>query len=282
MITATPGITQRVDPANWRQHRFGLPLDRWDGLNGRLVWITGAGTGFGQAMAIALAAAGARVVITGRRLEKLNDTCALATTFDIPQSRIIPLVADVTAPEEVERAAHTVIDRFGAPYGLVNNAALSQRPAGRWPLEMMSVEQWNAQITTNLTGPWLVARAIASAMAAAGVMRILFITSEAGWASTPGVGAYNVSKAALNSLSASLACELSAHYPDADVQVNALIPGEARTEMNRGSEESPFTIASMALTLLSHPPGGPNGRFFHRDGRHFSFAYAPAHDHSLF
>lgn len=281
MISATSGITQRLDPADWRRHRFGLPPDRWDGLNRRVVWITGGGTGFGQAMAIALAAAGARVIITGRRLEKLNDTRTLAASLDVPTGDLTPLAADVTNPEEVDRAAREVLERFGPPHGLVNNAALSQRPAGPWPLGMMTPEQWNAQITTNLTGPWLLSRAVGPAMAEAGTVRILFITSEAGWASTPGVGAYNVSKAALNSLSASWASELSARYPAADVQVNALIPGEARTEMNRGSQESPFTIACMALTLLSHPVGGPNGRFFHRDGRHFAFAYASAHDQSL-
>ena len=55
--------------------------------------------------------------------------------------------------------------------------------------------------------------------------------------------------------------------------MNALDPGEARTEMNRTSIVSPYAVVSMALILLSHPEGGPNGRFFSRDGRHLSFGY---------
>jgi NAD(P)-dependent dehydrogenase (short-subunit alcohol dehydrogenase family) len=118
-------------------------------------------------------------------------------------------------------------------------------------------------------------------MVAGGEVRIVFITSEAGWAFTPGVGQYNISKAAINNLGASLAHECAARYPEADIQINILNPGEARTEMNQGSQRSPYTIVPMMLQLLSHPAGGPNGRFFHADGRHLSFTFAEAHDRPL-
>lgn len=104
---------------------------------------------------------------------------------------------------------------------------------------------------------------------------MIFLSSEAGWASTPGFGPYNISKAAVNTLGASLAAECAMRFPAKDVQINVLVPGEARTEMNQGSTESPYSVVSMVLTLLSHPPGGPNGCFFHRDGRHLAFAYSP-------
>jgi NAD(P)-dependent dehydrogenase (short-subunit alcohol dehydrogenase family) len=111
--------------------------------------------------------------------------------------------------------------------------------------------------------------------------RVLFVTSEAGWASTPGFGPYNVSKAALNALAASVAAEYAERFPEADIQVNTLVPGEAKTEMNRRSRESPYAVVSMTLLLLSHPKGGPNGRFFHRDGRHLSFAYTTPYERKL-
>ena len=60
-----------------------------------------------------------------------------------------------------------------------------------------------------------------------------------------------------------------------NISINMLVPGEAHTEMNQGSTDSPYSLACMALTLLSHPSGGPNGCFFHRDGRHLAFAYTP-------
>jgi NAD(P)-dependent dehydrogenase (short-subunit alcohol dehydrogenase family) len=145
----------------------------------------------------------------------------------------------------------------------------------------MLPDAWDRLLATNVTGQWHVARAALPMMAASGTIRAVFLTSEAGWAFTPGVGPYNVSKAALNSLGASLAAETAARHPGADVQINLLDPGEARTEMNQGSTASPYAAVPMALALLTHPPGGPNGRFFHRDGRHRAFAYAGPWPRSL-
>ncbi len=75
--------------------------------------------------------------------------------------------------------------------------------------------------------------------------------------------------------------EYSASYPDMDIQMNILSPGEARTEMNTDSSDSPYKVVSMTLVLLSHRPGGPNGKYFHRDGRHLAFAFAEAYDRRL-
>ncbi len=134
------------------------------------------------------------------------------------------------------------------------------------------LDSWDRILRTNVTAPWLLTQAILPHIVKGGTVRVLFITSEAGWAFTPGFGQYNISKAALNSLGACMAEECTARYPELDTQINVLVPGEARTEMNQGSTESPYTIASMALLLLSHPKGGPNGKFFHKDGRHLHCA----------
>ena len=68
-----------TDPilADWRDHRFGLPEERWAWLQDRSAWVTGAGTGFGQALSVALMLAGCRVFLSGRRIEKLKETRAL-------------------------------------------------------------------------------------------------------------------------------------------------------------------------------------------------------------
>ena len=78
-----------------------------------------------------------------------------------------------------------------------------------------------------------------------------------------------------------MAEECARRYPDVDVQMNVVVPGEARTEMNQGSVNSPYTLASIVLLLLSHTKGGPNGKFFHRDGRHLEFAYSAAYGKNL-
>jgi NAD(P)-dependent dehydrogenase (short-subunit alcohol dehydrogenase family) len=277
MPSATPGIQQFLDPALWRDHRFGLPPERWQALSGRTAWITGAGTGYGRCIAVALAAAGATVILSSRRAEKLHDSIAEMASLGAPTDKTAVIPLDITDSGSVEAAAAEVRRRFGAAHLLVHSAAVS---AGGlpWPLTSMTPEQWDRVIGTNLGGSWRICRAAVPDMLDAGSCRVVLLTSEAGWAFTPGVGAYNVSKSALNNLGASLAAECAARYPAADVQINVLIPGEARTEMNKGSSISPYTVVPMTLALLSHPRGGPNGRFFHRDGRHFPFAYAEAYD----
>ncbi|HEY1735554.1 MAG TPA: SDR family oxidoreductase [Methylovirgula sp.] len=279
----TPAVTQIqqfLDPASWRDHRFGLPESRWRALSGQTAWITGAGTGYGRSIAVALAAAGARVVLSSRRAEKLQDSIEEMRTLGVPTENASVLPLDITDPAAVEAAAAEFRRRYGAPHSLIHSAAVSSGGIS-WPLTSMTGGQWDRILTTNVTGSWLMCRFAVPDMLAAGACRVVLLTSEAGWASTPGVGAYNVSKSAVNNLGASLAAECAARYPNADVQINVLIPGEARTEMNTRSTLSPYTVVPMTLALVSHPKGGPNGRFFHRDGRHFSFAYAEAYDRPL-
>ncbi len=280
MPEATPGIQQFLDPAGWRDHRFGLPPARWRALSGRTSWIIGAGTGYGRSIAVALAAAGSRVILSGRRAEKLNQTIDDMRSFGISPEHTAVVPLDITDSRAVAAVAAEVQSQYGPAQFLIHSAALPPAPLS-WPLTSMTPEQWNNIVGTNLTGAWLMCRAAVPAMLAAGSCRVVLLTSEAGWAFTPGVGAYNVTKSALNNLGASLAAECAARYPAADVQINVLIPGEARTEMNQGSMISPYTIVPMTLALLSHPPGGPNGQFFHRDGRHFSFGYASAYNKTV-
>jgi gluconate 5-dehydrogenase len=265
-------IEQGHTPQDGATHRYGLAPDRWARLGLGAFWITGGGTGYGQAIAVALAQAGGRAVISGQRSEKLEETIRLASELGGKTGSVTAVAVDLTEPTENESAAVQVSKILERPTGIVHCAALPQPAAGPWPLLDMDPIQWDRLMATNVRAGWLAGRALLPAMAASGQARIVFFTSAAGWHDTPGVGPYNISKASVNSLGASLAAEAAARYPEVDIQINVLDPGEARTEMNQGSDASPYSIVPMALLLLSHPPGGPNGRFFFRDGRHLSFA----------
>jgi NAD(P)-dependent dehydrogenase (short-subunit alcohol dehydrogenase family) len=278
---STHGLLADPDPHQWQRHRFGLPRGRWECLRGCNYWITGAGTGFGQAMAVALSCAGAQVFLTGRRPEKLAETIEVVGQLGGPVGACHPVPADITDEQQVAEAARLIRERCPALHGVVNNAAVSQRRQSPWPLQDESPATWRQLVAVNVTAPLMVTSVALPHLVRSGAVRALFITSEAGWAFTPGFGHYNVSKAALNSLGASFAAECAHRYFGFDVQINVLVPGEARTEMNQGSQRSPYTVAGMVLLLLSHPPGGPNGRFFHADGRHLAFGYAPAYERSL-
>ncbi len=279
--STTAAVIQNVNSKRWNEHRYGLTPERWTLLKGKSFWITGAGTGYGRCMAVALASAGARVFLTGRRKEKLLQTIEEMESLSISTDSCYIVEADITDIEHLKRVCNKVKSLCSSLYGLVNNAALPPRSKVPFPLQDESLEYWERMMWTNVTAPWLLTKTMFPHMKIGGGVRVLFVTSEAGWAFTSGFGPYNLSKAALNNLSASMAEEYAARFPDVDIQMNALNPGEARTEMNRNSKENPYSVVSMALILLSHPLGGPNGKFFHRDGRHLQFAYSPPYDKSL-
>jgi 3-oxoacyl-[acyl-carrier protein] reductase len=270
-----------LDPRQSREHRFGLPVSRWESVYGRSYWITGAATGFGHAISAAVAAAGAHAFLTGRRREKLQESVSLIASYGIPTDRCHIVPSDVRDESAIAEAVRAILSRTSVLHGIVNSAALPPRTAFSFPLADESPAYWDEIMAVNVRGPWLATRMALRHMLEHGSARALFLSSAAGWSFASGFGQYNVSKAALNSLAACLAGEYALHYPGADVQINVLDPGQARSEMNTGSERSPFGIAHMALTLLSHPRGGPNGRFFHQDGRYLNFCSAPPYERPL-
>jgi NAD(P)-dependent dehydrogenase (short-subunit alcohol dehydrogenase family) len=280
-VTATPGVLEYCDPAEWRRHRFGLPNARWGVLAGKVVWVTGAGSGFGAAIASILAAAGAHPILSGRRSAKLEETCEQMQTLSADPSVARLMPCDITSEAELQDVARRIEADLDGLDGLVVCAALPQPRTSPWPLADLPREHWHAMLDTNVTGAWLTARTALPLMLRRHGARIVLLTSEAGWASTSGFGPYNLTKSALNTLGTSLAAETAAHFPSADIQINVLNPGEAKSEMNQGSPISPYTAVAMTLALLSHPPGGPNGCFFARDGRHLEFGYARAWNKSL-
>jgi len=278
--TTTP-VLQKANPAKWREHLYGLTSERWKSLEEKSFWITGAGTGYGRCLACALAAAGAQVFLTGRRVEKLEESIEEMRFLKIPTGNCFAIEADINNPEHILRACEKVKKMCKALDGLVNNAAIPSHPGILNPLQDDSLEYWDQMMKVNVTASWLLTRTMFPHMRRQGHVRVLFISSKAGWSSTSGFGIYNISKAALNSLAHSMAEEYTCSFPGEDIQMNVLVPGEARTEMNQASTASPYAVVSMALILLSHPEGGPNGRFFERNGRHLSFGDTEAYGKPL-
>lgn len=274
--TRLPPETERIDPATWAAHRFGLPPARWSALAGQHIWIIGGGSGYGRALAHALSAAQAQVWISGRRQAMLDETITSGNAYGINMSSCRSVTADITNESSLMAAARRIVEVAGRLDALACCAALPQPRAegGTQPLLKLPPTRWQALMDTNVTGHWLAFRAAWPLWSASPRPRAVFFSSEAGWSFTPGFGPYNISKAALNNLGASLAAEAAEALPERDIQVNVLDPGEALSEMNRGSLNSPYTAAAMVLALLSHPQGGPNGCFFHRDGRHLAYCKA--------
>jgi NAD(P)-dependent dehydrogenase (short-subunit alcohol dehydrogenase family) len=182
-------------------------------LNDKVVIVTGGSSGMGRAAALSFAAQGAKVVITGRRAARLEETAA-----DHPD--IISLVADAAAPDDAARTIARAVDRWGRLDVLVNNAG-----AGAiLPLADATADRVRDIFAVNVLGPSLLAAAALPYLAAA-KGAIINVSSTYGHRPAAGLSHYAASKAALEHLTRCWALELAPH----GVRVNAIAAGPTET-----------------------------------------------------
>ena len=221
----------------------------------RAALVTGATRGIGRLTAERLVALGYDVVAAGR------DPEAVAAVAD--ELGCGGLELDVADPASIARAASRLAAEGVAVDVLVNNAGVCLEDG---PLSIAEGDL-GMQMATNTFGPWLLMRALVPGMVERGFGRVVNVSSGSGsFAEGLDLGAYSVSKAALNALTVTVAREVRAMRPDADVLVNAVCPGWAQTDM--GGPDAPVPVAQSVdgvLHAVRLPAGGPTGRFF-RDG----------------
>ena len=178
--------------------------------------ITGGGTGIGAAIATRLADIGARVTLVGRRLEPLQKVAdGLVTAQAVP--------FDVTDEEAIEAGLATATEEFGPVDILVNNAGAAKSA----PFDRMMLDTWRRMLEINLTGVFLMSRAVLPAMVGRRWGRIVSIASTAGLKGYAYVAAYCAAKHGVIGLTRSLALEVA----QKGVTVNAVCPGYTETEL---------------------------------------------------
>ena len=188
-------------------------------LDGKVALITGAGTGIGAAIAERFVADGARICITGRRQEMLDEVAQL-----LPEGTVITCVGDVTKLEDVKRMVETALKFAGRLDVLVNNAAID--PGGTTVVDL-DLELWHRVLETNLTGPMLLMKESIPHMVKVGGGSIINISSLGGLRCLPGMPAYCSSKAGLIMLTQQVALD----FGPSKIRCNAVCPGGTRTAM---------------------------------------------------
>ncbi len=191
-------------------------------LSGQTAIVTGASQGLGREMAIKLAAAGAKVACVARNEEKLNAT--LAAIKEAGGDGEV-MAADVSQSDAVQKIVDTVAEDWGRFDIVVNNAGITRDTL----LPVMSDEQWDDVIATNLRGTFLFCRAASRVMMKQRYGRIINISSVSGLIGNPGQTNYSASKAGMIGLTRSLALELAKRK----VTVNAVAPGFIESDMTQ-------------------------------------------------
>jgi NAD(P)-dependent dehydrogenase (short-subunit alcohol dehydrogenase family) len=191
-------------------------------LSGRTAVVVGGTTGIGRALTLGLAQAGADVVPTSRRKDVVDEAAALV---EAAGRRTLRVTTDVADDASITYLLAAAIEAFGKVDILVNCAGRTKRT----PTLDLSDEEWNGILETNLTGTLRTCRVFGRHMIERRYGRIVNIASLTSFVSMMEVAAYSASKAAVASLTKSLAVEWSRH----GVMVNAIAPGVFRTALNQ-------------------------------------------------
>jgi NAD(P)-dependent dehydrogenase (short-subunit alcohol dehydrogenase family) len=216
-------------------------------LGDRVALVTGGGRGIGRAIALAFAREGAHVAVTARTQAELD---AVAAEVRGLGRKALAVSCDVGQRAQVDEAVRQVVDGLGPVQILVNNAGIAVSA------KLLDTDDalWERHLRVNLTGAFLVTRAVLPGMLAARWGRVINVASTAARQGYPYITAYTASKHGLLGLTRALAQEVVA----AGVTVNAICPGFVATELTWASARNiqertgrAFDEAVQSLTALS-------------------------------
>jgi meso-butanediol dehydrogenase / (S,S)-butanediol dehydrogenase / diacetyl reductase len=184
-------------------------------LADKVAIVTGGGTGIGAATARLFAREGARVVVTGRRAERISAVAAEIDGLAVP--------GDAADPTHAAEVVHTAVDRLGGLDIVIANAGIGSGGAAGETDD----ESWTRTLEVNLTGPLFLVRAALPALIRRGGGSIVLVSSVAALVSSTDSAAYVTSKTGLLGLARSVAVD----YGPRGVRANALCPGWVETPM---------------------------------------------------
>ena len=212
----------------------------------KIIFITGATSGFGKAIAIKFAENGNNIIITGRRKDRLE---ALKIQLEQKfQSEVLALCFDVRKSDEAEKNIQTLPEQWKAIDVLVNNAGLA---VGLHPVHEGVIEDWDRMIDTNMKGLLYMTRFIAPLMVAHRKGHIINIGSVAGKEVYPNGNVYCGSKFGVDAITKGTRIDLVQH----NIKVTQIAPGAANTEFSvvrfKGDQERADNVYKGFKPLLA-------------------------------
>lgn len=231
-------------------------------LNDRVILITGASDGIGKALALRCGELGAKVILHGRNVEKLENVYdSIEAMPQAPRPSIVVFDLEQAQSEVYTSLADNIADEFGRLDGLVHNAGILGE---RFSIEQYDVVQWQKVMHVNVTAAFAITQVLLPLLRKSDDASVIFTSSGVGRVGKAHWGAYAVSKFATEGLSQILASEFS-HTP---LRSNCINPGPVRTQMradaypaeDREKLKTPDEILAAYLYLLGPDSSGTTGQ----------------------
>jgi NAD(P)-dependent dehydrogenase (short-subunit alcohol dehydrogenase family) len=220
-------------------------------LTNKVALVTGAGSGIAKAAAKLFAKEGAKVAALGRTKEELEETVA---QIESDNGEAIPLIADISKPEEMQQAIQQIADKWGRLDIVFANAGIN----GVWaPIDELTPEEWDKTININLKGTFLTVKyAVPHLKKQGGSIIITSSVNGTRMFSNSGATAYSCSKAAQVAFAKMVALELAKHH----IRVNVICPGAIETNIDDSTQRRD-------LEDIKEPVEFPEGKIPLTDGK---------------
>ncbi|OZI28877.1 short-chain dehydrogenase [Bordetella genomosp. 1] len=224
-------------------------MHEFESLDGRVILVTGGGSGLGAALCEQLAAEGARVAVSDIDEQRAH---SVASKLKEGGAEVMACVMDVGVAADVAECLDAVVRQFGKLDAIVNSAGVDVTA----PIDQLDADVWERVLRTNLTGPFLMAKLGKNRLSPGG--HIVNVASTAARRAWPNASAYHASKWGLMGLSHALHAELRGM----GIKVSAVIAGGMRTpfllhrfpDIDTGTLQDPANVARAVRFVLTQPP----------------------------